>query len=62
MRHLHIDSHCRLAIAVLQDSDLYVDTLLGLARDHIRVRQRLISRGDCRARGNLGRRIGSAER
>jgi hypothetical protein len=62
MRHLHIDSHCRLAIAALQDSDNYVDTLLGLRRDHIRVRQRLISRGDSRARGNLGRRIGSVER
>jgi hypothetical protein len=43
MRHLHTDSHFRLAIAALQDSGGYVDTLLGLARDQIMARQPLIS-------------------
>jgi hypothetical protein len=50
MRHLHTDSHFRLAIAALQDSDGYVDTLLGLARDQIMARQPLISPRPSRAR------------
>ena len=43
MRHLHTDSHFRLAIVVLQDSDGYVDALLGLARDQIVARRPAIS-------------------
>ena len=45
MQHLHRDSHFRLAIAVPQASDGYVDALLGLARNQIMGRQLLISRG-----------------
>ena len=62
MRHLPTDSHFRLAIAALQDSDGYVDTLLGLARDQIMARQPLISRRHSRPRGNLvprNRSVGS---
>jgi hypothetical protein len=62
MRHLHTDSHFRLAIAALQDSGGYVDTLLGLARDQIMARQPLISRRHARPRGNLvprNRSVGS---
>jgi hypothetical protein len=43
MRHLHTDSPFRLAIAALQDSDGYVDALLGLARDQILARRAAIS-------------------
>jgi hypothetical protein len=53
MRHLHTDSHFRLAIAALQDSGGYVDTLLGLARDQIMARQPLISPRPSRTRGSL---------
>jgi hypothetical protein len=53
MRHLHTDSHFRLAIAALQDSGCYVDTLLGLARDQIMARQPLISPRPSRTRGSL---------
>ena len=49
MRHLPTDTHFRLAIAALQDSDGYVDTLLGLARDQIMARQPLISPRPSRA-------------
>ena len=43
MRHLHTESHFRLAIVALQDSDGYVDALLGLARDQIVARPPAIS-------------------
>ena len=33
MRHLHTESHFRLAIAALRGPDGYVEALLGLARD-----------------------------
>ena len=39
MRYLHSDSPFRLAIVALQDSDGYVDALLGLARDQIVARR-----------------------
>ena len=39
MRNLHTDSPFRLAILALQDSDGYVDALLGLARDQIVARR-----------------------
>jgi hypothetical protein len=61
MRHLHTDSHFRLAIAALQDSRGYVDTLLGLARDQIMARQPSISPRPSRARGNLVPRNGWSE-
>ena len=41
MRHLHTDSPFRLAIVALQDSDGYVDALLGLARDDVNRRAKL---------------------
>lgn len=41
MRHLHTDSHLRLAITAFQDSDGYVDNLLGLARNQSIARQNL---------------------
>ena len=44
MRNLHTDSPFRLAILALQDSDGYVDALLGLARDQIVARRPAISR------------------
>ena len=59
MRNLHTDSHFRLAIAALQDSGGYVDTLLGLARDQIMARQPLISPRPSRAPGNLVPRNGA---
>jgi hypothetical protein len=62
MRHLHTDSHFRLAIAALQDSDGYVDTLLGLARDQIIAGQPLISPRHSRTHGSLiprNRSVGS---
>ena len=62
MRHLHTDPHLRLAIAALQDSDGYVDTLLGLARDQIMARQSVISARHGRARYNLDPRNGSIGR
>jgi len=43
MRHLHTDSPFRLAMVALQDSDGYVDALLGLARDQIVARRPAIS-------------------
>jgi hypothetical protein len=43
MRHLHTDSHFRLAIVALQDSSGYVEALLGLARDQIVARRPAIS-------------------
>jgi hypothetical protein len=43
MRHHHTDSPLRLAIVALQDSDGYVDALLGLARDQIVARRPAIS-------------------
>ncbi len=45
MRHLHSNSHLRLAIAARQDPDGYVDALLGLAREQIMARQLLASDG-----------------
>ena len=59
MRHLPTDSHFRLAIAALQDSDGYVDTLLGLARDKIMARQPFISPRPPRARANFVPRNGA---
>jgi hypothetical protein len=53
MRHLHTDSHFRLAITTLQDSGGHVDTLLELARDQIMARQPLISPRHSRTRGSL---------
>ena len=44
MRNLHTDSPFRLAILALQDSDGYVDALVGLARDQIVARRPAISR------------------
>jgi hypothetical protein len=44
MRNLHTDSPFRLAILALQDSDGYVDALLGFARDQIFARRPVISR------------------
>jgi hypothetical protein len=44
MRNLHTASPFRLAILALQDSDGYVDALLGLARDQIVARRPTISR------------------
>ena len=38
MRRLHTDSHNRIALAALQATDGYVDTLLGLAREQIMAR------------------------
>ena len=58
MRHLHTDSHFRLAIAALQDSGGYVDTLLGLARDQIMARQPLISPRRSRTRGHSAKSLG----
>jgi hypothetical protein len=43
MRHLHTDSHLRLAVAGLLAPDLYVDTLLGLARDQILAKRHLVA-------------------
>ena len=43
MRHHHTDSPLRLAIVALQDSDGYVDALLGLARDQIVARRPALS-------------------
>jgi hypothetical protein len=62
MRHLHTDSHFRLAIAALQDSGGYVDTLLGLARDQIMARQPLISPRHSRPRASQGARGERARR
>ena len=50
MRHLHTDSPFRLALVALQDSDGYVDALLGLARDQIVARRPATSRTLSRAR------------
>lgn len=50
MRYLHTDSPFRLAIVALQDSDGYVDALLGLARDQIVARRPAISHGLWQAR------------
>ena len=44
MRQHHTVSPLRLAIVALQDSDGYVDALLGLARDQIVARRPAISR------------------
>jgi hypothetical protein len=43
MRHLHSDSHFRLAIVAVQHTDGYVDALLGVARDQIVARRPAIS-------------------
>jgi hypothetical protein len=43
MRHHHTDSPLRLAIVALQNSDGYVDVLLGLARDQIVARRPAMS-------------------
>jgi len=58
MRRLHTDSHLRIAIAALQDSDGYVHALLGLAREQIMTRQPVIaSKPSCTVR-ELGSRNG----
>ena len=61
MRHLHTDSHLRLARADLGDSKGYVDTLLGLARDHIMAQQPFILRMHSHARRDPAPRKGSVE-
>ena len=43
MHHHHSESHLRRAIVALQDSDGYVDALLGLARDQIVARRPSVS-------------------
>jgi len=62
MRHLHTDSHLRLAIAARQDPDGYVDTLLGLAREQIIAQQLLVSAGRSPMRSVVALRNGSAAR
>jgi hypothetical protein len=62
MRHFHTDSHLRLTIAARQDPDGYVDTLLGLAREHIIARQLLVSASRSPMRGVIASRNGSAAR
>ena len=59
MRNLHTASPFRLAIVALQDSDGYVDALLGLARDQI-VARRPPSKGFRRRRFHPGPRNGVA--
>ncbi len=56
MRHHHNDSPFRLAIVALQDSDGYVDALLGLARDQIVARRPAISCRLSQARFHLDSR------
>jgi hypothetical protein len=60
MRNPHIDSQFRLAIVALQDSDGYVDALLGLARDQIVARRPAISRRPSQVRFHPDPRNGAA--
>ena len=53
MRDAHTDLRLRLAVTAFQGSDGYVDTLLGMARDHIIARQLLISQRQSRSRRDL---------
>jgi hypothetical protein len=62
MRHLHTDSPFRLAIVALQNSDGYVDALLGLARDQIAARRPVISYGLSEVHFHPDTRNGTARR
>jgi hypothetical protein len=62
MRHLHTNSHLRLAIAARQDPDGYVDTLLGLVREQIIAQQLLMSEGRTLTRDAATSRNGSPAR
>jgi hypothetical protein len=60
MRHRHSYSPFRLAIVARQESDGYVDALLGLARDQIVERRPAISHRLSKARFHPDPRIPSA--
>jgi len=62
MRHLHHVPPFHLAINALQDSDGYVDALLGLARDQIAARRPVISYGLSELHFHPNSRNGTARR